>query len=843
MPVLILITVVTMLICEGLGLPGGLVFLTPLAMGVLFLLLGLIPIKCFLPLILALLPFARTPVPGWPLRVSLADFALSLALLAWIWKKSHEPRHVMAPRDSGNGSGYLRMTVILFLSVAVFSFVLACLADRADIAVLLGLAKTAFLCLWCFMVGILAEGEDDFTPILLPWLIVACGQALVSVFAVAGLQFGLHLPFTFPFLFDGRGRGTMLDPNAFAAYMNTTIFLALSMLAIARTRWQRSIAGAALAACALGLMSSASISGYLGFLTGFALLIVLSKKERVLRRDGWRLVITMFALATLFLVIKGDLAGMIAYRLSRDDPSFRLRLWGKSIRLFLAHPLFGIGRGGFIAAQDPHTIGLMGIAHNTFLGLAAELGLTGVVVFFTLTMKTVATLVSAPAGPARPLCYGLVSALVALLIQGMAINIEHARVIWVIIGLTIALARKWRPRDRIDLNLPAGGCHGDHDTPPKKFKLLECTTIDITIKSFLVPLIETANELGWDVRTACRLTMPGQPGFGAAFAYDVPFSRRVLSPSNLRALFVLRRLLKAGRFDLLHLHTPVAAFFGRLAAASLGARRPQVIYTAHGLHFQARACRWTCTIYRLAERFAARWTEVIVVMNDEDEEAARKYRLGARVARINGVGVDTDEFSPERFSEAEKHGWLKENNIVPGTHIIVMIAEMIPRKRHVDAIEAMKIVCGGRNDVLLLLVGHGRLCTRLQHLAAEAGLADAVRFLGYRTDICSILAACDLMLHPAEQEGLPRAVLEAMSMTVPVVGCRVRGVEDLLCEGAGILVEPRAPAQLAEAMDYLLHQAEARHKMGLLGREQVLRKYALQKITAAYRDLFLSFSR
>lgn len=375
-------------------------------------------------------------------------------------------------------------------------------------------------------------------------------------------------------------------------------------------------------------------------------------------------------------------------------------------------------------------------------------------------------------------------------------------------------------------------------------RLLEVTTVEITMSSFLQPLIAAAKEAGFEVWTACRLDNPTEnplPSFGADKSVQVRFSRRLFAADNLRAWHSMRHLLATERFDLIHVHTPVAAFVTRLAAATLPGRRPLLIYTAHGLHFQQSSPLFQKVAFILAEKLAARWTDIIVVMNDEDEYAARRHRLGSRVARIDGVGVDTDFYDASRFTAEKRTAWRRENGIPAESQIITMIAEMIPRKRHIDAIKAFPAVLRTHSKAILLFVGDGPLRPSLERVVVRNGLDKAIHFMGWRSDIAEILSQTDILLHPAVQEGLPRVIMEAMSMQVPVVGVDVRGCRDLLREGAGMVAKPRNPASLAEAVLHLLLNPHEGRKMGKAGRDKVLGRYALPQVLAAYMHLFTKF--
>ena len=141
----------------------------------------------------------------------------------------------------------------------------------------------------------------------------------------------------------------------------------------------------------------------------------------------------------------------------------------------------------------------------------------------------------------------------------------------------------------------------------------------------------------------------GEPVLHAAFdhVYELPLSRSIVDLASLvRGERAISRLLGAGH-DIVHVHTPIAAFITRYAARRLPAeRRPVVIYTAHGFHFHQGGRAVTNASFLAAERLAGRWTDRLVVINDEDEIAARKHQIvpSNRLVRMPGIGIDTSWF-------------------------------------------------------------------------------------------------------------------------------------------------------------------------------------------------------
>ena len=124
-----------------------------------------------------------------------------------------------------------------------------------------------------------------------------------------------------------------------------------------------------------------------------------------------------------------------------------------------------------------------------------------------------------------------------------------------------------------------------------------------------------------------------------------------------------------------------------------------------------------------------------------------------------------------------------------------MVAEFVEHKRHADAIRAFAKVAHPRAK--LLLAGTGSLHESMKKLSAKLGTTGRVHFLGQRSDVPVLMKACRALVLPSSREGLPRCILEAMSMGVPVIGSRIRGITELLERNAGGKVQECLGANIA----------------------------------------------
>ncbi len=323
--------------------------------------------------------------------------------------------------------------------------------------------------------------------------------------------------------------------------------------------------------------------------------------------------------------------------------------------------------------------------------------------------------------------------------------------------------------------------------------------------------------------------------------WDVDWSRNPLNPANfLRAPTVLREAMKSRRYDIVHVHTPVAGLVCRYALRS--EKKAIRIYTAHGFHFHEHGARWKNQLFLSLERLAGRWTDCLVLINKEDEAAARKRRIVSddRIVYMPGIGIKRSDYRPGIAAEKATAQLRSQLNISQACPLVLMIAEFIARKRHVDAIRAFSQI--KRQEAHLLLAGDGDLREEIQQLARQHNLASRVHFLGFRRDIPALLSAATVNILPSEQEGLPKSIMEAMCMRVPVVGADIRGTRDLLGEGAGILVPLGDSKRLAESMDWVLdHPAEAAEMTKAAASR--MERYDCEHIASLHENLYARLMR
>ena len=335
-------------------------------------------------------------------------------------------------------------------------------------------------------------------------------------------------------------------------------------------------------------------------------------------------------------------------------------------------------------------------------------------------------------------------------------------------------------------------------------KLLIVTTVAATLRAFLLPYARHFRDLGWRVDALSRDSescAECRETFDAC--HEVPFSRKPWALRGLRRMNgAIRSLVLREGYDIVHVHTPVASFVTRMALRKLRTeRRPKVVYTAHGFHFHSKGFPLKNRLYLGLERRAARWTDHLIVINEEDRRAALQHGLvpPEKLSCLPGIGLDLERWSRDSVSMSGIRGLCEELGIEQGDELFLMAAEFNPGKRHRDALEALAKT--GRRDFHLALAGKGPLEDAMKDLAEKLGISRQVHFLGQRSDIPLLMLASRATILPSEREGLNRSVMESLALGIPVLGADVRGIRDLVTNPSqGELYPAGNPAALAAAM-------------------------------------------
>lgn len=318
--------------------------------------------------------------------------------------------------------------------------------------------------------------------------------------------------------------------------------------------------------------------------------------------------------------------------------------------------------------------------------------------------------------------------------------------------------------------------------------------------------------------------------------FEVPSLVREISPVlDARAMLSLRRLLRRERPDIVHTHTSKAGAVGRVAAWLT--RVPIVIHTPHGHIFYGYYGRVMSGIVRLVERVLARGTDRIVTLTDRGAQEHVQHRIAGPEKFVTiPSGIVLAEFRSVRAHPVVKR---KEMGVPAEGPVIGTVGRLVPIKGHAWLLRAAPRVLAEFPHATFVFIGEGPLSGQLQQLAKELGITGHVMFLGARQDVPKCLAALDLFVFPSLNEGMGRALIEAMAAGLPVVATGVGGIPDIVVDGeSGVLVPPKDAVALADAVRDMLRDPDRRRAYGEAAKKRVDDRFDVEAMVRKIERLY-----
>jgi L-malate glycosyltransferase len=310
---------------------------------------------------------------------------------------------------------------------------------------------------------------------------------------------------------------------------------------------------------------------------------------------------------------------------------------------------------------------------------------------------------------------------------------------------------------------------------------------------------------------------------------------QVTAPRSLQAAFSLplsywrlHKLQRQLHFDLIHADMPLAGILARLAGRQ---HDIPVIYTEHNLIERYHP------LTRKVHEATFGWQECVLTVSEEVQSSIRRAG-GDRKTTVRTLlnGVPVDQVRSEAVGLAE----LRTELAIPADHRIVgSVAVFRTQKRMADWLAVAAQVARQEVDVTFLLVGDGPEMPMVQETVRALGLSERIRLPGFRADGRRCIGLMDLYLMTSQFEGLPIALLEAMTLGKPVVSTAVGGIPEVITDGQeGLLAPVGAITQLAQLVITLLGDATQRQLMGERGASKVEATYHIKQRVHAIEEVY-----
>ncbi len=323
-----------------------------------------------------------------------------------------------------------------------------------------------------------------------------------------------------------------------------------------------------------------------------------------------------------------------------------------------------------------------------------------------------------------------------------------------------------------------------------KKKALITTTTPYMIKQFLMNDIQILHDLYYDIEIGTNfksfnviseeelLKLKNELENKNIKINQVDFERSMFKIVNhIKSYKQMKKLMNERQYDLIHTHTPISSLITRVAFKNSKIfNKCRMIYTAHGFHFFKGNNPLKNFLFRNIERYGAKYTDILITINKEDYEAAKKFKLRKRgtVEYVPGVGIDIDKINS---IQGNKEELCKELNISSDSILLLSVGELNDNKNHKVVIQALPDL---PSKIHYIICGIGPLKEQHEQLANELKVSERLHLLGYRSDVIKIMKSCDIFVFPSKREGLSVALMEAMASNLPCIASNIRGNNDLI---------------------------------------------------------------
>jgi len=264
---------------------------------------------------------------------------------------------------------------------------------------------------------------------------------------------------------------------------------------------------------------------------------------------------------------------------------------------------------------------------------------------------------------------------------------------------------------------------------------------------------------------------------------------------------------------------------------------PVILYTPHGHIFYGYFNLFLTKIFIVLEKFAAKFTDKIITLTEKGKEEWVSFGIASQDKFIAiPSGIRFSSFCQKPFDFFEKK---RELNIPGNVKVIASVGRLVPVKGHKYFISSMPKIINFFPDACFILFGDGPLKEELKKQTRFLGIEDKVKFLGWRADLSEILQIADILVFPSLNEGMGRAIVEAMALAKPVVATKVGGIPDVIIDNyTGLLFPAQDEDALANQVIRLLKDNALAKQLGLQAKEHVLGRFDVKKMIDAIQGLY-----
>ncbi len=367
--------------------------------------------------------------------------------------------------------------------------------------------------------------------------------------------------------------------------------------------------------------------------------------------------------------------------------------------------------------------------------------------------------------------------------------------------------------------------------------------LDLNLYLFRLPMMQELVKQGHKVYAVCpkgdKFDMFAQYGI-EALAYEI--ERSSLNPlKELKAIYNIYKAIKPLKLDMLHTFTAKPNIYGALAGKM--AKVPTIINLVEGLgSFYIEDTRKNIIVRGVIEKLykiVFSFSDKVVFVNSDDPAYLEHKGVikKEKIKIVKSVGIDTEEFDPQKIEEKALERLREELNI-KNKIVVLMVARAIWHKGIREFYQASKLLSSHKNVQFILVgdVDEGNPSSADARFLKQGN----VLWLGQRDDIVELTALCDIYVLPSYyREGVPRTLLEAASMAKPIITTDTVGCREVVEDGInGYLVPVKDAKSLAKKIEYLVSHKEERKVMGENGRIMAIKEFDIKNVVTQYMTLY-----
>lgn len=296
----------------------------------------------------------------------------------------------------------------------------------------------------------------------------------------------------------------------------------------------------------------------------------------------------------------------------------------------------------------------------------------------------------------------------------------------------------------------------------------------------------------------------------------------------------IARLVRSGKFDLVHAHGSKAGFLTRVAAIGSGI---PVVYSPHCFSFHDGVNIYVAKLLAVLERFAARFlTSRIITVSNGEQTLAQRFGVGFPEQFIT-IHSGIDPYSYDRPADKViQRSFLKMGE---NSRLIGAVGRLGAQKAPLDFVRMAALIHARMPETHFVWAGSGPLEQTARKLSEELGIVDVCHFIGEYKDIPSLLSIMDCFVLPSLWEGFPIVLLEAMAVGIPVVATNISGNDEAVSSGKnGWLVSPGDPSIMAEKVLDLLNNPDQAAAFVKSGRERVHQEFTRMKMIDSIQNVY-----